>query len=81
LLDLAALARTARRHEAAAVRFHAALLTEALTDYATHVTETFLDGTEDRLELMLAAHADDHAHRIARAMREEELTDEVHAER
>jgi hypothetical protein len=45
------------------------------------VTETFLDGTEDRLELMLAAHADDHAHRIARAMREEELTDEVHAER
>jgi hypothetical protein len=80
LLDLAALARTARRHEAAAVRFHAALLTEALTDYATHVTETFLDGTEDRLELMLAAHADDHAHRIERAMREAEVAGEVHAE-
>jgi hypothetical protein len=67
--------------EAAAVRFHAALLGEALSDDATHVTETFLDGTEDHLDLILAAHADDHVHRIERAMREEELTDEVHAER
>jgi voltage-gated potassium channel Kch len=81
LLDLAAVARTAHRHEAAAVRFQAALLSEALADYATHVTETFLDRKQERLEAMLAAAAADHGHRIERDVRDAEVTGEVHAER
>ncbi len=80
LVEIAAIARASCRHTSPAVRLHAALLLEALTDLAAHVGEAFLDGVTGSLEEVLGAYLADHGHPQEREVREGDITGEYRAE-
>ncbi len=65
LPELASIARDARHDDSPSVRFQATLLLEALTELASYLGETFLEGEAETLEEMLVAYAADHGRELS----------------
>lgn len=81
LPELASIARDARHEHSPSVRFQAALLLEALTELASYLGETFLEGEAETLEEMLTAYAADHGRELSDATGEDDVAVDARTER